>query len=228
MTTGTFGASIALMQRTQTKAMRTDIIRTCLGHKKPHAAPELITMLLLEFMRRDPAIAADCGAVAAMKRLLTRNQEVVHAVNRLFVVSEEKPELILKLDGVVGRVMQISLSCKLRLAHGMRVHKGEEGRETIDLARRNWGAVRTFMIEIFRARELTILSKRCAIQMGGYVSMEKGQHGSKRSTGKKKRPHSKSSRCRGRSWNLSKKRHQRRQAARLGVSCGWRRKGRGK
>ena len=83
MTKGIFGTSVAALPCPQARAMRTDIIRTCLGSKKPHAAPELITTLLLDPTRHDPTIAADWGAVAAMKRLFARDQGVIHKVERL-------------------------------------------------------------------------------------------------------------------------------------------------
>ena len=136
MTKGTFGTFVAAMPRPQTRALRTDIIRTCLGHKKPHAAPELITTLLLEPTRHDPAIAADCGAVVALKRLFARDQGVGQKVDRLLVIYREKPELITKLSGLVGRLMQIFLSRKLRLTNGMKVCRDVGGGGEKSLTRR--------------------------------------------------------------------------------------------
>ena len=148
--------------------------RTCFGKREPHAAPELITTLLLDPTRHDPAIAADYGAVVALKRLFVRDQGVIHKVDRLLARYCEKPELIAKLNGPVGRLIQIFGSCKLRLVSGMRICRDSGGgeREVIDLARRNAGAVKSFMIDTLRTRELAILSKRCAVQIGDFAFME--------------------------------------------------------
>ena len=94
MTKGIFGTSVAALPRPQARAMRTDIIRTCLGSRKPHAAPELITTLLLDPTRHDPAIAAGWGAVTAMKRLFARDQGVIHKVERLLARYCENSSLL--------------------------------------------------------------------------------------------------------------------------------------
>ena len=50
----TFGTTITGLSEARLKALRTKLIQTVMGHKKPHAAPELITTLLLDASRSDP------------------------------------------------------------------------------------------------------------------------------------------------------------------------------
>ena len=104
MSKGIFGASVTALPRAQVSRLRTSIIRTCLGHKKPHAAPELVTTMLLEPTRHDPSIAADYEAVNFCQRLIGRDQGVVHTVDKLLVHYADNDN---KATGPVARLTQI-------------------------------------------------------------------------------------------------------------------------
>ena len=141
MSKGIFGASVTALPRAQVVRMRSSIIRTCLGHKKPHAAPELVTTMLLEPTRHDPLIAADYEAVNTFKRLISRDQGVVHTVDKLLAhyASGENTGY-----GPVARLKQIMESCKHTIGNGLRVYRGDRAvtGPVMDLVQRTQGSIK--------------------------------------------------------------------------------------
>ena len=167
MAKGIFGASVTALPRPQVSKLRTSIIQACLGHKKPHAAPELVTTMLLEPTRHDPLIAADYEAVNIFKRLIGRDQGVVHTVDKLLAHYADEES---NVTGPVARLKQIMESCNHVLHQGMLVYSkgGAEAGPVLDLLRRTGSSIKQFMIDNLRARELRNLAKRCARGQGQF------------------------------------------------------------
>ena len=82
ITKAIFGTSITGIPTAMLKGLRTKVIQAAMGHKKPHAAPELITTLLLND-RSDPGIASDQAAILTVKRLTQRDPGVVRTINEV-------------------------------------------------------------------------------------------------------------------------------------------------
>ena len=57
-----FGTTITGLPETSLRSLRNEVIQTVMGHKKTHAAPELITTLLMDATKSDPKVASDQGA----------------------------------------------------------------------------------------------------------------------------------------------------------------------
>ena len=70
------------------KALRTAVIQTAIGHKKPHSAPELITTLILEASRSDLGIASDQAAIMTVKRLIERDPGALETINEVRALRE--------------------------------------------------------------------------------------------------------------------------------------------
>ena len=62
ITKAIFGTSIIGMLDVILGSLRTEVIQATMGHRKPHAALELITTLILD-KRSDPGIASDQAAI---------------------------------------------------------------------------------------------------------------------------------------------------------------------
>ena len=110
------------------------MIQTVMGHKKTHAALELITTLLLDATKSDPKVASDQGAIMAVKRLLERDEWVVESVDEVRLMRQEERGRVERVLGPVGRIMQIVRSIDRELMEGMILkNKGRRARMDIDL-----------------------------------------------------------------------------------------------
>ena len=58
------------------KSFRTKVLQAAMGHRKPHAAPELITTFFFFYERSDPGVASDQAAILLAQRLTQRDPRV--------------------------------------------------------------------------------------------------------------------------------------------------------
>ena len=186
-----FGTTITGLSAARLRSLRNEVIQTVMGHRKPHAAPELIATLLLDATKSDPKIASDQGAIMVVKRLIERDKGVVETVNEVRLMRQEQGRRVERVPGPVGRVMQIARSIDRELADDMILkNKGRRARVDVDLV--GWQK-QTIHHEIganLMQREWDILATRCQqpedgrrfeacreSEMGGRIGGDQAQEG---------------------------------------------------